>query len=165
VRIETSKKDFMKNGDAGECRHEPTAKSEWHVLESILSRPPARRLLKWMTATDGGAECFFERLCRSYNNPALSARERWKWRAPEFLIDLDLRKAGLEKERMTEKLFHHQPTVRALALAGRSIAKYSLHAPQCFAAPLMVVWNPTNAGLQSPLPALLSVRNTPACAG
>ncbi len=68
-----------------------------------------------------------------------------KWRLLEVIIDYALKRARLDKEFMTEKLFHHQPTVRALALAGRSIARYRLAAPQRFAAPLPVVWNLTQA--------------------
>jgi hypothetical protein len=113
-------------------------------LEDILARPLARKLLRRITATNGGVDCFFERFCRSYNNPALGAGGRWKWRLPEFLIDLGLRKAGLDKQRMTEKVFHHQPTVRALASYG------------CLE---------PDPGLQSPLPALLPVRDATACAG
>ncbi len=142
MRFEISENSCLRrmDGDRGSERERPS-----HALEDILARPLARKLLRRITATNGGVDCFFERFCRSYNNPALGAGGRWKWRLPEFLIDLGLRKAGLDKQRMTEKVFHHQPTVRALALAGRSIARYGLHAPQRFAAPLMVVWNLTQA--------------------
>ncbi len=69
-------------------------KPSQHVLERILAHPFARRTLKWMTAVEGNRDCFFERLCRSYNNPALGRTDRWKWLLPELLIDLGLHKAG-----------------------------------------------------------------------
>lgn len=116
-----------------------------HVLEQILAWRLTGRALGAMTRMGSGATCFFERACEHYNNPGLSGRESWKWRLLEVVIDYALKRAGLDKEFMTEKLFHHQPTVRALALAGRSIARYGLAAPQRFAAPLMVVWNLTQA--------------------
>lgn len=94
---------------------------------------------------DRTSKCFFERVCENYNNPAVPRGERWKWRIPEILIDYALKRAKLDRQLMTEKLFHHQPTVRALAVTGRSIARYGLSAPQRFAAPLMIVWNITQA--------------------
>lgn len=116
-----------------------------HVLEDILASPLTRRVLRMMTRPDGSDVCFFERMCRNYNNPGLTRGERLKWRLPAAIIDYALQRANLDKPMMTEKLFHHQPTVRALALAGRSIARFGLAAPQRFAAPLMVVWNITQA--------------------
>lgn len=121
------------------------AKPAHHVLEDILARPSVRRILDYMTRTDTTGNCFFERVCERYNNPGLSAHERLKWYFPELLIDCALRRGKLDKEFMTRKLFHHEPTVRALAMTARSIARYGLSAPQRFAAPLLVVWNMTQA--------------------
>lgn len=116
-----------------------------HVLEDILARSSVRRILDYMTRTDSSGKCFFERVCEHYNNPGFPAHERIKWYFPELLIDYALRRAKLDKELMTRKLFHHEPTVRALAVTARSIARYGLSAPQRFAAPLVVVWNMTQA--------------------
>ena len=116
-----------------------------HILEDILARKSVRRLLALATRMDSTGKCFFERVCENYNNGALSGFARWKWRIPELLIDYALKRAKLDREFMTEKLFHHRPTVRALALAGRSVARYGLSAPQRFVAPLMIVWNITQA--------------------
>lgn len=127
--------------DAAGPRPEPAH----HVLEDILAGPLARHVLRAMTRLDSTGTCFFERACQNYNNSGLTRRKRLKWRLLEALIDYALKRARLNKDFMTEKLFHHQPTVRALAMAGRSIAKYGLSAPQRFAAPLMVVWNMTQA--------------------
>ncbi len=115
------------------------------MLEDILARPLTRRFLGAITRPDHTGACFFERVCEHYNNPGLADARRLRWRVSEALIDYALRRAHLERELMTRKLFHHQPTVRALALTGRSIARYGLSAPQRFAAPLMVVWNITQA--------------------
>lgn len=121
---------------AGEARH---------PLESILSRPLVQYAVGAICRAPGGGKSFFERLCENYNKPRRGVVERLKWQAPEFLIDRLLRHFKLDKQLMTEKLFHHRPTVRSLALAGRSVARYGLSAPQRFAAPLMVVWNITQA--------------------
>lgn len=116
-----------------------------HILEDILAWPLTQRVLGRITRLDGRGTCLLERVCANYNNPALRGRERLRWRPWEILIDAALRRARLDRELMTEKLFHHEPTVRALALAARSIARHGLSAPQRFAAPLMVVWNMTQA--------------------
>jgi radical SAM protein with 4Fe4S-binding SPASM domain len=68
-----------------------------------------------------------------------------KWALPHLVIDAGLRCTGANKETAKAKLFHHHPTVRALALTARSIARYGLTAPQRFVAPLFVVWNITRA--------------------
>lgn len=116
-----------------------------HVLEDLLARPDLRKLLGWISSSQNGGPSFFERLCENYDRPGLPWRERWKWLPPSLLIDLALKRAGLDKELMKKKLFHHHPTVHALSLTARSIARYGLSAPQRFAAPLFAVWNITQA--------------------
>ncbi len=146
----TVESQSLKDRDGDGCAAHPAnpeqaGRNSHHPLEHFLAKPIVRRLLAAATATNGAGECFFERLCRHYNNPAKSLWERWKWFIPGRLIDFVLWRTGLDKQHMTEKLFHHQPTVRALALTGRSIARYGLGTPQRFAAPLMIVWNITQA--------------------
>ncbi|MEN6537197.1 MAG: radical SAM protein [Bryobacteraceae bacterium] len=121
------------------------AKPTHHVLEDILARPFVQRALGKLSRQDAGGVSLFERISKNYNNSNLSIAERLKWGFPSLLIDLALKRAKLDREFVTAKLFHHQPTTRALALTGRSIARYGLSAPQRFAAPLMVVWNLTQA--------------------
>jgi len=70
---------------------------------------------------------------------------RLAWRIPGFAIDMSLKWKKLDRNAMTDKLFHYPPAVRSLVLAGRSIARYGVSAPQRFTAPLMVVWNFTQA--------------------
>lgn len=108
-----------------------------HVLEDVLSHPLTRKVLGWITVPGDDGKCFFERLCENYDRD---------WRLATWLIDTFwIKRAGLDKEYMKFKLFHHRPTVRALALTARSIARYGLTVPQRFAAPLFVVWNFTQA--------------------
>jgi radical SAM protein with 4Fe4S-binding SPASM domain len=116
-----------------------------HILETILGSPHARRLLGYVTIVGEDGKCFFERLCENYDRPDLKGKGTWKWKLATKLIDLGLKKAGLDKELMKQKLFHHRPTVKALALTARSIARHGLSAPQRFSAPLFVVWNFTQA--------------------
>ncbi len=114
-----------------------------HRLEQILSHPVTRKVLARLAAPRADGRSLFERLSENYDNPRLRGWERVKWKLPSLLIDWGLARAGLDKRTMKEKLFHHPPTVRALALTARSIAQHGLAEPQRFAAPLFVVWNIT----------------------
>jgi len=116
-----------------------------HRLEDILGNPYIQRLLGPVTARGKDGMSLFERVCANYDNPNLSFAGRLKWWLPTKLIDLALARAGLNKDALREKLFHHRPTVKALNLAARSIWRYGLSRPQRFAAPLFVVWNLTEA--------------------
>jgi radical SAM protein with 4Fe4S-binding SPASM domain len=128
-----------------EYAHERRGQPARHILEDVLAYPVTRRILGVITRRGAGGKSLFERLCENYNRPDLSRTDRFQWRIPELVVDYALKRAKLDRDVMTEKLFHHEPTVRSLALAGRSIARYGLSAPQRFAAPLMVVWNITQA--------------------
>lgn len=115
-----------------------------HRLESILRSPLVRRLLKRITKPDDSRISTFERLFYNYDNPDLAGLEKWKWGLYTRIIDLWLNRAKLDKEHMKFKLFHHPPTVKALALTARSIGKFGLIEPQRYCAPLFIVWNITN---------------------
>ena len=116
-----------------------------HVLEGILARPVARRFLGWLSVADHNGCSRLERICETYDRPNVPLADRLKWALPHLAIDLGLRWTGASKEVAKTKLFHHHPTVRALALTASSIARYGLTAPQRFSAPLFVVWNITRA--------------------
>ncbi len=115
-----------------------------HKLESILRHPLTRKFLKWATTPDGDGMCAFERLFYNYDNPALTGLGKLRWGLYTRLIDCWLNRVKLDKEYMKFKLFHHPPTVKALALTARSIARFGLTEPQRYSAPLFVVWNITN---------------------
>ncbi|MFB3815788.1 MAG: radical SAM protein [Terriglobales bacterium] len=127
-----------------ERQSEPAAEAS-HRLESILANPALRPVLRWMTSSKGSGKCFFQRLCESYDNPSLTGWERHKWALPTWAINRLIRKARADRELLKLKLFHHPPTVKALALTARSIGRYGLMQPQRFTAPLLVVWNITKA--------------------
>ena len=132
----------------GSGQSEETAGSQAatrHVLEDILARPATRKVLGWLAAVDHNGRSRFERISETYDRPNVPVGDRLKWALPHLAIDLGLRRTGASKEKAKAKLFHHHPTVRALALTARSIARYGLSAPQRFDAPLFVVWNITRA--------------------
>jgi radical SAM protein with 4Fe4S-binding SPASM domain len=116
-----------------------------HVLEDILSNPVVRRAFLWMTQRDPDGKCFFMRLCENYDNPNADFWKRLKWTLPNWVVDLGLRKAKLDREMMKQRLFHHPPTVKALTLTAKSIATYGLTVPQRYTAPMFPVWNITQA--------------------
>ena len=116
-----------------------------HILEDILADSVTRKVLAWMTRRDSDGKCFFMRLCENYDNPHADFWKRLKWSVPNRIIDLALWKAGLDKETMKQRLFHHPPTVKALTLTAKSIATYGLTVPQRYTAPMFPVWNITQA--------------------
>ena len=116
-----------------------------HILEDILASPLTHKALAWMTRRDPDGKCFFMRLCENYDNPHANFWRRLKWSVPNRIIDLGLWKAKLDKETMKQRLFHHPPTVTALALTAKSIATYGLTVPQRYTAPMFPVWNITRA--------------------
>lgn len=130
-----------------EERGETDAREETqrHMLENILAHPLAGRVLGWLSATDLNGRSRLERISETYDRPDLPLKDRLKWAVPHLVIDSALWRTGANKEAAKTKLFHHHPSVRALALAARSIARYGLNAPQRFVAPLLVVWNITRA--------------------
>ncbi len=97
-----------------------------HKLESILGHPLARKFLNWTTTPDGNGTCAFERLFYSYDNPALTGLNKWRWGLYSRLVDCWLNRAGLDKGHTKFKLFHHPPRVKALVLTARSVARFDL---------------------------------------
>ncbi len=140
----TSDRPFVESLQAPDSGISETAQEPNHKLESILRSTLVRNFLKWATTPDGDGLCTFERLFYNYDNPSLVGFDKWKWRFYTHFIDYWLKRAKLDKEHMKFKLFHHPPTVKALALTARSIARFGLTEPQRYSAPLFVVWNITN---------------------
>jgi hypothetical protein len=65
--------------------------------------------------------------------------------APHRLIDVFVRLTHTKKETLRERFFGHAPKARTLINTAASIGKYGLTRPQRFAAPIIVVWNITQA--------------------
>ena len=116
-----------------------------HMLEDVLAHPITRRFLGWLARADGDGVSRFERICRDFDDPSLRGSRRLRAFLPNLLISAGLKRAKLDRETMKKNLFHHQPTVKALALTAKSVARYGLTQPQRFVAPLFVVWNVTQA--------------------
>ncbi len=117
---------------------------ERHFFEDFLNRPWVRRFLGRITVLSNGSAPM-ERIFNSYRNPEAPMADRLRYAPIHMLIDLLIARTRIPRARALEKVFRHQPTVRTLVNTARSIAKYGLVAPQRFVAPLLVVWNITNA--------------------
>ena len=87
-----------------------------HVMEDILAHPLTRRCLGWLAVTDDDGRSRFERISETYDRSNVPSKERLKWALPHLHNDLALTRSGANKETAKTKLFHHHPTVRALAL-------------------------------------------------
>lgn len=116
-----------------------------HRFEDYLANPYVRAFLKLLTDREAGGKCFLEEVFETYDSPDLGVLRRLKYFIPHQVIELFRARAGVSRELLREKLFHHPPTARALINTARSIAAYGLTTPQRFVAPLMVVWNITQA--------------------
>lgn len=104
-----------------------------------------RKLLALLTRRNSNGRCYLEQVFDTYDKPDLGWWERLKFAIPHHLIEVFRQKGGVDKQVLKAKALHHHPTARALVNTARSIAKYGLTVPQRFSAPLIVVWNCTQA--------------------
>lgn len=118
---------------------------EHHKFEDLLANPALRWLLGILTRRRADGRCYLEEVFEIYDRPERTVWQRLKYAIPHQLIEVFRARANVSKDVLKEKVFHHRPTARALVNTARSIAKYGLTVPQRFAAPLIVVWNYTNA--------------------
>ncbi|HEY4682121.1 MAG TPA: radical SAM protein [Candidatus Acidoferrales bacterium] len=118
---------------------------ERHKFEDYLSSPYMRKFLRLLTERRADGTCYLEKVFSTYDRPYASLGERLKYSLPHHVIEIFRSKAGVDKEVLKEKVFHHLPTVRSLVNTAKSIAAFGLTTPQRFVAPLLVVWNITQA--------------------
>jgi radical SAM protein with 4Fe4S-binding SPASM domain len=113
-------------------------------IERLLARPIAQRLFRAMTAKKNGGRCWLERFFEAYANGTV------QWYQPRFALPYLLteyvrRKAGAKRETIATRVLGNPATRRGLVLTVRSVGNLGLGQPQRFVAPLMVVWNFTQA--------------------
>ena len=123
----------------------PQPNIEHHKFEDYLAQPYMQKLLRLLTRRNGDGRCYLEEVFESYDRPDLPLWQRLKFSIPHRAIEVSRTRAGVNKEVLKAKVFHHHPTVRALVNTARSIAKFGLTVPQRFYAPLILVWNYTQA--------------------
>lgn len=113
------------------------------VIEDLLSRRSVRLLFRVLARQRADGTTMFERICEHYHKPGMHGLERARYALPNAIIRRALDRKGVDGPRLERDLLHHRPTVRALALTARSIARFGLTAPQRYVAPMLVVWNIT----------------------
>ena len=114
-------------------------------IESFLKHPATRRLLAWLTRKRRGGGCLLDEVFAKYGDKQLSLVDRARLGLLFLAIDLMTRYAGSTREAVRDKVMRHKARARALVNTARGIAQYGLCSPQVFSAPLMVVWNFTQA--------------------
>jgi len=102
-----------------------------------------RQILKFLANGPNGGT-LMEKILYSYRNPSAKLIHKIKYAPLHKAIDYFARKAEVQQGVISDKIFHHQPSVRVLVNTARSVAAYGLTEPQRFVAPLMTVWNTTN---------------------
>jgi len=118
--------------------------AEAEKIERLLARPDVQRLFRMMTAKKPGGRCWLERFFEAY------ARGTVRWWHPQFTLPYLLteyvrRKTGARRETIAGRVLGNPATRRGLVATVRSIGHLGLGQPQRFLAPLMVVWNFTQA--------------------
>ncbi len=118
---------------------------ERHKFEDYLAKPSMQKFLRLLTRRNGDGRCYLEEAFETYDRPDMTLWQRAKFAVPHGAIELFRTRVGVNKETLKTKVFHHRPTARALVNTARSIAEFGLMTPQRFYAPLIVVWNYTQA--------------------
>ncbi len=138
-----------------------TTMNEAEKIERLMARPEVRRLLRWMTAKppgpdgpiveragDGrprhGHRSWLDRFFEAYADGSV------RWWQPQFALPCLLteyirRRTGAAPETIRGRVLGNPATRRGLAATVRSVGHLGLTRPQQFVAPLMVVWNFTQA--------------------
>jgi radical SAM protein with 4Fe4S-binding SPASM domain len=123
----------------------PSPNIKPHKFEDYLARPVMQKFLGLLTRRNGNGRCYLEEVFERYDRPDQTLWERLKFAIPHRAIEVFRARTGVDRDTLKAKALHHRPTARALVNTARSIAKYGLTVPQRFSAPLIVVWNYTQA--------------------
>lgn len=114
-------------------------------IEKALARRSMQWLLRLLTHKGRDGRCALDNIFALYGRPTTTLWQRIKYALPFYIIDIFRKRAGATREKVVQRVFGHRPTVRALINTARGVGKYGLVKPQIFSAPLMVVWNFTQA--------------------
>jgi len=114
-------------------------------IEKLAGNFLARALMRYLTDRDGRSRCLLADIFAKYGSEDLKPSEKFKYFIPFQIIEYIGRKAGASRESVRDKILHHTSRARALINTVRGVGKYGLIQPQVFSAPLMVVWNFTQA--------------------
>jgi len=113
-------------------------------IERLLGRPFVQRLYRAITAHKNGRPSWLARFFQAYADGTV----RW-WQpgfaVPYLLTEYVRRRTGASRETFRTRVFGNPATRKGLVATVRSVGHLGLGQPQRFLAPLMVVWNFTQA--------------------
>lgn len=136
--------DFPKKQD-GRVKANPGVAGKPHIIEKILENPLAQFFLRGLTNHTFNHQCPLAEIFQAYINGASSLGKHIKYFFPLLFIELLRLLAKAERDFLAKEVLGYPPRARALINTARSIGTYGLTRPQIFYAPLMVVWNFTQA--------------------
>ena len=118
-------------------------------IERMLARRDVQWLFRRMTAKKPGRDgqpgrCWLEEFFKAYAEGTI----RWhhlRFTLPYLLTEYVRKKAGAKRETIAGRVLGNPATRRGLVATVRSVGHLGLGQPQRFVAPLMVVWNFTQA--------------------
>ncbi len=125
--------------------HHRSVRKSPSLYDSILASRLTRRLLSTLTRTRLNGSCLLESVFQTWGRKETPLGTRLRYFVPHRLIDLFAYLSGADKQTLQDRVFGHRPTRTTLINTAASIAKYGLTKPQRFQAPLIVVWNITQA--------------------
>jgi radical SAM protein with 4Fe4S-binding SPASM domain len=111
----------------------------------LLDNRAVQMLLRRLTRRRPDGRSTLDDFFRVYASNRRSLGERLRFAVPNAITEFIRRRTGASRETLAAKVFGHPPTARALVNTARSVGHFGLTLPQKFVAPLMVVWNFTQA--------------------
>lgn len=111
----------------------------------FLRSKTVQRVFRHITRDGKDGRCTLDRFFSAYATGRMSLGDRFRFAIPLWITELIRKRTGASREGLAKKAFGHGPTARALVNTVRSVGHYGLTEPQKFVAPLMVVWNFTQA--------------------
>lgn len=139
-----SSTDFLKKQDERVKRDAEVA-GKPHIIEKILESPLTKFFLRELTNSNFNHQCPLANIFTTYINGPSSLGQHVKYFFPLLFIGLLRLLANVPKDFLAKEILGYPPRARALINTARSIGTYGLTRPQIFYAPLMVVWNLTQA--------------------
>ncbi|MGQ9694007.1 MAG: radical SAM protein [Thermodesulfobacteriota bacterium] len=116
-----------------------------HLIEKILDRSVVQFFLRRLTRKKGDGHCLLADIFQAYQTARNSPLGKARYLPALLFIELLRKMASAQRDFLKQEVFGYPPRARALINTARSIGIYGLTRPQVFYAPLMVVWNFTQA--------------------
>jgi radical SAM protein with 4Fe4S-binding SPASM domain len=113
-------------------------------IERLLARRNVQWLFRRMTAKSPGGRSWLDKFFEGYAAGTI----RWydpRFALPYLLTEYIRKRAGARRETLCRRVLGNPATRRALVNTVRSVGSLGLGQPQQFVAPLMIVWNFTQA--------------------